>query len=429
VGNIEESSDLLLQPVIQLAIIEHMFPSPDELERHTDEVTARLREVASQISRLQAEQAALIAELDDTIDFGMTTAQWVAWQAGLMPGEARRAVRLASRLSGLPQLREAFAEGRLSEATVDTLSSVATPANEAELIETSKVATGAQLSRLVRTMAKLTPEGDDPVPVRDEHLSFGHDDNGQWWLRGSLRPEWGAQVETALRAAQDIDHEPGTPLISHAEALARVAEGFIDNTATAGTDIPDRYQVIVRIDKDTLGDVDGHIHGADHCEAHTIDELLCEAYLSVVVQDHGRPVTTASPGRFATPEQRRALIVRDGGCRFPGCGRTRFLKAHHLIRHTDGGPTSLDNMILLCQQHHTLIHKPGWQLTEHPDGHLAFVDPKGRDHATPIQRPPPTGPPPPQPGPRHTGTGERLTPWGTDVILHNWLTATQPDAA
>lgn len=405
-----------------------MFCGPTERERRADELAARLREVASQISQLQAEQVALVAELDAVNDSGTTTAQLVGWQAGLMPAEAHRAVRLARRLGELPQLREAFAEGRLSEGTVSVLASVATPVNEATLLDTTEIATGAQLARLARVMRRVRAHDEGSGAGRDEYVSFGHDNDGTWWLRGSLRAEWGAQVESALRAAQDLDHRPGEALVSHAEALVRVAGGFIERTDTAGCAIPDRYQVIVRVDTDALGSVQGHIHGAAHAEAHTLEELLCESYLSVVLTEDAKPVAVGHPGRFATADQRRALVVRDGGCRFPGCGRTRFLKAHHLVRHTDGGPTSVDNMVLLCQGHHSLIHKPGWSVAHHPDGHLGFVDPRGRDHAARLERPPPRGDPPP-PGPRNTGTGERMTPWAADVIMHSWLAATDRPAA
>ena len=40
-----------------------------------------------------------------------------------------------------------------------------------------------------------------------------------------------------------------------------------------------------------------------------------------------------------------------------GCHQTHHLKAHHLIHWADGGPTDLDNLILLCQFHHTAVHE------------------------------------------------------------------------
>ena len=54
------------------------------------------------------------------------------------------------------------------------------------------------------------------------------------------------------------------------------------------------------------------------------------------ILDVGRKTRTISPAL------RRALIERDGGCRFPGC-RAGRCDAHHLKHWADGGETSLDN--------------------------------------------------------------------------------------
>ncbi|MGD7788838.1 HNH endonuclease signature motif containing protein [Propionibacteriaceae bacterium Y1700] len=50
-------------------------------------------------------------------------------------------------------------------------------------------------------------------------------------------------------------------------------------------------------------------------------------------------------------------MVRDQHCQYPGCHRTRHLKVHHVISWLDGGPTDLDNLMLLCQHHHTAVHE------------------------------------------------------------------------
>jgi hypothetical protein len=57
---------------------------------------------------------------------------------------------------------------------------------------------------------------------------------------------------------------------------------------------------------------------------------------------------------------RRALRIRDGGCRFPGCHRQRHLEAHHVIHWLRGGLTDLDNLVLLCRRHHMAIHEEGF---------------------------------------------------------------------
>jgi hypothetical protein len=67
--------------------------------------------------------------------------------------------------------------------------------------------------------------------------------------------------------------------------------------------------------------------------------------------------------RIVSPAQRRALVHRDGGCVFPGCGRPHpWTDAHHLVHWARGGATDLDNLCLLCRRHHTAVHEGGWHL-------------------------------------------------------------------
>jgi hypothetical protein len=80
--------------------------------------------------------------------------------------------------------------------------------------------------------------------------------------------------------------------------------------------------------------------------------------------------------RTIPPAIRRALEVRDRGCRFPGCG-LRFTDAHHVKHWADGGETSLDNCLLLCRHHHRLVHECGWTLGFDRDRRVIFFDPKG----------------------------------------------------
>ncbi|MFW6200514.1 MAG: HNH endonuclease signature motif containing protein, partial [Gemmatimonadota bacterium] len=83
--------------------------------------------------------------------------------------------------------------------------------------------------------------------------------------------------------------------------------------------------------------------------------------------------------RTISPALRRALEVRDRGCRFPGCG-LRFTDGHHVEHWADGGETRLDNLILLCGFHHRLVHEGGWRVERWGRGgerRPAFIDPRG----------------------------------------------------
>jgi hypothetical protein len=79
--------------------------------------------------------------------------------------------------------------------------------------------------------------------------------------------------------------------------------------------------------------------------------------------------------RTIPPALRRALEVRDRGCRFPGCG-LRFTDAHHVVHWGDGGETSLANTLLLCRYHHRLVHEDGWRIEWWGVGQPAFRDPR-----------------------------------------------------
>jgi hypothetical protein len=83
--------------------------------------------------------------------------------------------------------------------------------------------------------------------------------------------------------------------------------------------------------------------------------------------------------RFATRAQRRALLMRDGGCAAPGCEETRVerLHAHHLRSWLAGGRTDVSNMVLLCDVHHGVVHDEDLRLSR-PGGRLVTVAPDGR---------------------------------------------------
>jgi hypothetical protein len=116
--------------------------------------------------------------------------------------------------------------------------------------------------------------------------------------------------------------------------------------------------------------------------------------------------TGLAPGPAATPSLpldvgtatdtipahlRRAVTARDRHCRFPGCAQPpAACQPHHLIPRSEGGPTSLGNLLLLCTFHHLIaVHRWGWQITLHPDATVTAASPgRGRvlhSHSPPAQ--------------------------------------------
>jgi hypothetical protein len=76
---------------------------------------------------------------------------------------------------------------------------------------------------------------------------------------------------------------------------------------------------------------------------------------------------------------RRAVAVRDRGCRFPGCDQpVAACQPHHIVPRAQGGPTCLTNLMLLCSFHHLVaVHRWGWGIVLHPDGTVTATSPDG----------------------------------------------------
>ena len=137
--------------------------------------------------------------------------------------------------------------------------------------------------------------------------------------------------------------------------------------------------------------------------------LLCEADCEIWFQRHGQVIGSGRATRQIGRRLRRVLEHRDRCCVVPGCGATRGLHAHHIEHWEDGGPTELDNLVLVCPFHHRLHHGGGITITG-PASHLVVTDAAGTPLRNGALARPPTGPPPavtPCPGP----TGERAQWW------------------
>ncbi|MFI9380768.1 DUF222 domain-containing protein [Kutzneria sp. NPDC052558] len=118
--------------------------------------------------------------------------------------------------------------------------------------------------------------------------------------------------------------------------------------------------------------------GMGPLNAASVRRIACDStILRVVLGARSEVLDIGRASRTIPNAIRRALIIRDKGCAFPGCGRKpRQCHAHHVVEWADGGPTSLDNLVLLCSACHRLIHHSDWTV-EINDGLPEFRD--GRD--------------------------------------------------
>jgi hypothetical protein len=118
---------------------------------------------------------------------------------------------------------------------------------------------------------------------------------------------------------------------------------------------------------------------ASDLTADTLRRLCCDADVSrIITGPAGEILDVGRSARTATPAQRRALVVRDRGCVFPGCDRPPgYCQAHHLQPWEANGPTDLDNLVLACSHHHHALHDRGFTMTRAPDATLTTRRPDG----------------------------------------------------
>jgi hypothetical protein len=345
----------------------------------------------------------------------VNTAQWLNWQCGIGGVAAREKVRVARALEQLPKISAAFASGEISYSKVRAMTRVATPKNEPVLVNIARYGTASHVEKLVRRY-RWTQRRDAAKQAESQQLNrqvhYFYDEDDNFVLNARLSPEVGALVLKALQVAGDILREEsraetdsrlnvsaGTSKMKHqehshgakrADALQLMAERFLASTSeeVEGTASGDRFQVVVHIDRAVLtSEIAAQDDEPHRCELdagpalalETARRLSCDSTLVGIVEGpDGDPLNIGRKTRSIPPPIARALRSRDGGCRFPGCDRTRFTKGHHIIHWADGGETKLSNLISLCGFHHRLLHEGGFGVNRTDDGVFVFTRPDGK---------------------------------------------------
>jgi Domain of unknown function (DUF222)/HNH endonuclease len=378
-----------------------------ELATHLDAATARLLDLLREFDARGGWNAGF-----------RNCAAWLSWRTGLGPGAAREHVRVSRALSSLPRMAQAFAGGELSYAKVRAFTRVATPQTEERLLAFGRAGTAEHVERLVRGWRRVDRQAEARETARQHagrELYVYPDADGTVIVQGRLTPEVGAVLKQALVAAREAlypsQKHPGQPTPARsgnsptmpqrqADALALLAESALHHGVDPGAPA-DRYQVVVHVDAPVLAEPEhsapsagpdgtsvpaGTFHPAGQSEledgarvpAGTARRLACDASRVVMRHDRaGRLVEVAARTRTIPLTLRRALLHRDGGCRFPGCGLP-FGQGHHIRHWAQGGPTKLSNLTLLCRRHHRAVHEEGYQVERLPDGELQFRLPNGR---------------------------------------------------
>ena len=407
-------------------------PIPDDLDELEEGIVTLFEHISMQTHRLLL----MLAEFDRRRGWERSghrsAAHWLSERTKIDLGTAREKVRTARALVGLPEISESMAKGELSLCQARALTRVATPDNEGELLEKTKDKPVAQVERIVRRYRAETEDAEAAERRRWESRRFAvfPDGDGMYQVTGKLPPEIGALLMKAIEAVSDAlyrQEKPG-PLATDEErheaaaqrradavgllaeramaagfgraggraAEARAAEeaaaaGAQEETAAAGRACDccaprpvsgtraERYQIMVHLDAADIatGEPRAHLDDGHGLSCETLRRLACDAALVGVLHgDDGDVLSVGRRTRTIPPALRRALEIRDRGCRFTNCG-SRFVDAHHIVHWMDGGETSLANCLLLCLHHHRLVHGGGWTVAWGEGTEAVFTPPGG----------------------------------------------------
>ncbi len=394
-------------------VAEHPFSAADVAAKLGAEIT----ELCSYIYAAEARLLELIREFDEHeywAQLGMySCAHWLNFKCGIGMNAAREKVRVARALATLPKIARALRKGELSYSKVRAMTRIADESNEDYLLMIARHGTAHHVEKLVSTF-RTAKRLQDPELVRASHenryLSYYYDEDGALVMKARMPAEQGALVVKALEQAMDAafadagdagdvtavtpvdtqlacDHveestdsvpddvfaeTPAPASACRADALANIAETYLSNKTASGS-TPDRYQVVLHVTAET-----SQFERGPCVTAETSRRIACDS--SVVRAETGtndEPLSIGRRSRSIPPAIRRALWLRDGGCRFPGCTRSRFVDGHHLRHWANGGETSLDNLVLLCRHHHRLVHEGGFACRRSDSGDVCFENQRG----------------------------------------------------
>ena len=350
-------------------------PQPRHAGSDAERLGAEITELCSYIYAAEARLLTLIREFDDKeywAELGLfSCAHWLNFKCGIGMNAAREKLRVAHALAELPRIRAGFERGELSYSKVRAMTRIADESNEDYLLMIAKHGTAHHVEKLVskyRTASRFQDAQAADQQYRDRELSHYYDHDGYLVIKARLPAEQGAAIVKALEMAMETS-EPEPIAARRADALAEIAETYMNNDKSAGS-TADRYQVVIHVTAET-----SHVEDGPHVTAETSRRIGCDSSIVSIREDkNGEPLSIGRRSRSIPPPMRRALGIRDSGCRFPGCTNTRFVDGHHIKHWADGGETSLDNLVLLCRYHHHLVHEGGFACEKSADGEVYFKD-------------------------------------------------------
>ena len=373
-----------------------------EKRRDIDELDQAILTLSRKLNAQHYQFLVLVREFDERagwLQWSLASCtQWLAWRCDLSQSAARERVRIAHALKALPEISQAFAVGDLSYSKVRALTRVANAQNESALLAMARTMTAAHVDQHCqqrRNGSADAREDAGKAQARRSLRSWRDEARGMVTITLELPMAEGLLFEKAIdKASADQDGSYAAPDDStswqalQADAAMAMAQAYLSGLGaknthqsnhqpgpTTATSTADHYQVMVHVDHQALSGQQGQ----SEMPVETVRRLCCDGSIVPIIEDdQGQPLNVGRKRRIVSTSIRRALWSRDRGCAYPGCSHTRFVDAHHIEHWANGGETSLDNTVLLCSNHHQLVHEGGYSIHRDQHGSRYFQRPDGR---------------------------------------------------
>jgi hypothetical protein len=318
-------------------------------------------------------------------DGARTGAQWLSAQLGISNHRARRFIAAGYALEHLTLTSAALASGSLSLDKTIELTRFATASDEKKLLRWARrVTVGGVRERADRETQRRVQEVTETHEARFLRSWVSGDD--RIYLEALLPSDQGtALMEAVDHLAHELPKDPGSDSSlpgfesdgmdqRRADALVLLAASGGDGEVAKPTVVLHAPLAALAHDEGNCSLTSGHV-----LHPEVARQLCCDARLQVVLHgEDGNAVGIGHASQIAPMWLRRQVFHRDGyRCTFPGCEMKRFLAPHHILHWSKEGPTDLDNLVTVCSNHHSLIHRCGWDVALE-DGHAVWFQPRGR---------------------------------------------------
>ena len=194
---------------------------------------------------------------------------------------------------------------------------------------------------------------------------------------------------TELHASDELSHI--TMEMKRADALAAIAADFLGRISKEYT--PHRRPISLSLTMDLptmlgLANNPAQLSGYGPIPASIARRLAADGKWKKFITDPGTGNLLDCGRESYIPSQPLVdfLTARDRICRFPGCSQPAHLgDIDHAKSWESGGPTSIDNLGILCRRHHRLKTHGGWKLESNPDGSCTWSSPAGKKYVVPAR--------------------------------------------